>query len=161
MSIFRSSFATSYSSSQGVSPMKRTSRISLIVFLLVSLSACATLFNAKTSPVQMNSNPTGADVWLDGNRMGTTPISIDLSIKSEHSLTFRMEGRDEITCLVNRKVGAGWVILDVLGGLVPVIIDAATGSWYELDKSSCNANFGGINLDTLPAKLRESYSGTY
>ena len=141
--------------------MKWIGRISLVMFLLVSLSACAALFNEKTSPVQMYSNPAGAGVWIDGNRMGTTPISLDLSIKSEHSITFRMEGRDEITCLVNRKVGVAWVVFDVLGGLVPIIIDAATGSWYELDKEFCDANFGHASFVALSSEFRESYSGIY
>ncbi|GAA5522894.1 hypothetical protein Asal01_02862 [Fodinibius salicampi] len=29
--------------------------------------------------------------------------------------------------------------LDVLGGLVPVVVDAATGAWYNLDQESINA----------------------
>ena len=37
-------------------------------------------------------------------------------------------------------VGASWVILDVLGGLVPIIIDAATGKWNSLDRETCNIN---------------------
>ena len=46
---------------------------------------------------------------------------------------FKKEGFKEKTILVNSKVGAVWVILDILGGLVPVIIDAATGAWFEFD----------------------------
>ena len=135
---------------------------SFVMVLLLLVGACGTLFNSKTSPVQMNSNPVGAEVLVNGNRMGTTPMSIDLSIKSEHTVVFRMAGRDEVTCIINRKVGAGWVILDVLGGLVPVIIDAATGSWYELDKNTCNATFGGgIDLETLSPELRGSYGGIF
>jgi len=30
-------------------------------------------------------------------------------------------------------------VLDVLGGLVPIIVDAATNSWYKLDQSNFNA----------------------
>jgi hypothetical protein len=36
-------------------------------------------------------------------------------------------------------VGAGWVVLDVLAGLVGIIVDAATGAWYELDQDAVNA----------------------
>jgi len=36
-------------------------------------------------------------------------------------------------------VGAGWVILDILGGLIPVIVDAATGDWHYLDQTNVNA----------------------
>jgi hypothetical protein len=41
--------------------------------------------------------------------------------------------------VVNASVGAGWVIIDILGGLLPVIIDAATGDWYSLDQDHVNA----------------------
>ncbi len=27
-------------------------------------------------------------------------------------------------------MGGGWVVLDVIFGLVPVIVDAATGRWF-------------------------------
>ncbi len=33
-------------------------------------------------------------------------------------------------------MGAGWIILDILGGLVPIIVDVATGGWYELDNTN-------------------------
>lgn len=133
-----------------------------IMGLILVLGGCAALFNSKTSSIQMNSNPVGASVIVDGNRVGTTPMSIDLSNKAEHTVVFRMDGRDDVTCMINRKVGAGWVVLDVLGGLVPVIIDAATGSWYELDKNTCNGNLGGeIDLETLNPEISEAYGGVY
>jgi glycerol-3-phosphate acyltransferase PlsY len=44
-----------------------------------------------------------------------------------------------VTRVVNTKVGAGWVVLDVLGGLIPVIVDAATGDWKKLDQDAVNA----------------------
>ena len=40
---------------------------------------------------------------------------------------------------INSKVGAGWVILDVLGGLIPIVVDAATGSWKKLDQDAVDA----------------------
>ena len=86
----------------------------------------------------MNSNPSGAEVWIDGNRAGTTPVSITLDHKHEHVVVFIMDGYHEVSCRLNRKVGAGWVVLDVLFGLIPVVVDAATGSWHSLDGDVCN-----------------------
>jgi hypothetical protein len=40
---------------------------------------------------------------------------------------------------ITNHVGVGWIVLDVIFGLVPVIVDAATGSWYELDQKIVNA----------------------
>ena len=136
----------------------------LTVLLLVAFtSACGALFNSKTSTVQLNSNPTGLDVFVDGNRVGTTPISVELSVKEGHTVVFRSEDGQEVTCIVNRKVGAGWVILDVLGGLIPIVIDAATGSWYELDKEVCNANLGDGGEEILAQSIesRSGYRGSF
>jgi hypothetical protein len=100
--------------------------------------------------VTMNSNPVGATVLVDGGSVGTTPVSLDLDNNRSYNVVFRMEGRQDVACVINRGVGAGWVILDVLGGILPVVVDAATGSWYGLSQSSCNV--------TLPeaVSLRES-----
>lgn len=142
--------------------MRTISKAGSLLVAAGVFTACGALFNSKTSPVQMNSNPVGAEVWVDGNRVGTTPMSLDLSIKDSHTVTFRMDGRDEITCIVNRKVGVGWVVLDVLGGLVPIVIDAATGSWYELDKTACNADLGGGGAaEFLGTHIPGVYAGVY
>jgi hypothetical protein len=46
---------------------------------------------------------------------------------------FKKEGFKEKTILVSNKVGVGWVILDILVWIVPMVIDAVTGAWYEFD----------------------------
>ncbi len=112
-------------------------RIVAILPLLLT-TGCATLFNEGTKSVAMSSNPTGAEVWIDGARRGTTPISLDLNNHTSHTVVFRQEGHQEVTCQLTTSVGAGWVILDVLGGLIPVIVDAATGKWNSLDQGVCN-----------------------
>ncbi len=115
---------------------RSTGAVLLAAFLVGS--GCATLFASKSTTVSFNSNPVGASILVDGNRVGSTPFSMELDHKKDHVITFRMQGREDMTCLIGRKIGVGWIILDVLGGLVPVIIDAATGSWHSLDKNQCS-----------------------
>ncbi len=114
-------------------------RLLLVVPAIAMLAGCATIFAAKNSSVAMQTNPSGAEIWIDGNRMGVTPMSLELSNKKSYVITFKKHGQ-EATATLNNGVGAGWVILDVLGGLVPVIIDAATGSWYGLNSHVVNVN---------------------
>ncbi len=40
---------------------------------------------------------------------------------------------------ITNHVGAGWIILDVLAGRVPFVVDAATGAWYSLDQKNLDA----------------------
>ena len=45
----------------------------------------------------------------------------------------------QLTVMVDISVGEGWIVLDILGLLVPGIIDAATGDRYTLDQDHVNA----------------------
>jgi hypothetical protein len=40
---------------------------------------------------------------------------------------------------IKKKVGAGYIVLDILAGLFPIIIDAATGSRYSLAQKNIDA----------------------
>jgi hypothetical protein len=120
--------------------MKNKISACLVLCLCLYLSNCATLFKGTSEEINFGSNPVGAEVWVDGQMMGKTPINFKLSVKKEYKIEFRFEGQTR-TVMLNNHVGAGWIILDVLAGLVPVIIDAATGAWYSLDQKNVNVDF--------------------
>ena len=115
--------------------MKRTLAVGTLL-LSISLSGCATLFSSTNKGVMFTSEPTGAEVIINGQSFGKTPLSLNLKQKGDYAVTFRAPGYDDRAYRLNNHVGGGWIILDVLGGIIPVVIDAATGSWYSLDDSS-------------------------
>lgn len=123
--------------------MKKFYKVGLFFsFLAVAsliLLSCATIFKGSTDDVSFSSEPSGAKVYVNGNLLGTTPVQLELKSKSSYTIEFKKEGYETKTVLLNNSVGAGWIILDILGGLIPVIIDAATGNWYELDQEHVNA----------------------
>lgn len=102
-------------------------------------TGCATLFGPSSHALALASEPAGAEVYVNGFKMGTTPVELNLKADKSYTIEFRKEGYNSVTRVVNTKVGAGWVILDILGGLIPVIIDAATGNWNQLDQDAVNA----------------------
>jgi hypothetical protein len=114
---------------------KTTASIILGAFLL---SGCATLFKGSSEELQANSNP-NSEVYVNGSYRGDTPVRLNLKSDEEYDIRFEREGYETKTVHVSNSVGAGWVVLDVLGGLVPVIVDAATGAWHTLDQESVNA----------------------
>jgi hypothetical protein len=73
-------------------------------------------------------------------RLGTTPVQVKLDNHKTHTFTYRLEGYKEASCTLTRGTGGGWVIADVLLGLVPVVIDAATNSWSQTKGSHCSGN---------------------
>ena len=103
------------------------------LFAVLAVQGCATILAGK-GPVEVPTatTPPGADVYLDGNRLGTTPVKVQVERRQSHTLVFKLAGYKDASCLLQKKTGAGWIILDVLTGLVPIVIDAATGAWSKV-----------------------------
>jgi hypothetical protein len=113
--------------------------ITTILTLTILITGCATLLAPKTHPLAVSSEPHGADVYVNGFKMGTTPVELNLKADKSYAIEFRKEGYETVTRVVNTKVGAGWIVLDVITGFIPVIIDATTGAWNSLDQDAVNA----------------------
>ena len=118
--------------------MKTFSQI-MAVCSLLTLTQCATVFKGPSQKVSFSSNPTGASVFVNGQLYGVTPLDLKLEPKHPYTIEFKKEGHQSKTVMLTNSVGAGWVIVDVIFGLVPVVVDAATGSWYNLDQDNVNA----------------------
>lgn len=112
----------------------------------VATTACGTLFNAKVKTVTMVSTPDQAEVWIDGIMRGVTPLSLELDNHESHTVVFRKEDHSDVACELNSSAGVLWIVLDILGGLIPIIVDAATGDWNGIDQNACD-----VVLPTSPA----------
>lgn len=112
---------------------------SFLAITIFVFNSCATIFKGSTDDVNFSSDPSGAKVYVNGDLLGTTPFALELKSNKTYTLEFKKDGYETKTVLLNNSVGAGWIILDVLGGLIPIIIDAATGNWYSLDQEHVNA----------------------
>jgi hypothetical protein len=112
-------------------------RLALVCAALTT-SGCATLFGSGPTRVDLRSDTPGADVYVDGSHRGKTPLTLALDNKKPVTVTFKMAGRRDQTVNLRTKVRPAFVVLDVIGGLVPVIVDAATGEWKRLDPKTVN-----------------------
>ena len=123
--------------------MKALSKVgayfSLLAAVVFLFNGCATLFKGSTEAISYSSDPSSAKVYVNGQLMGTTPFELQMKTNQTYTIEFRKDGYQDRTVVLNNSVGGGWVVLDVLGGLIPVVIDAATGNWYSLDQSNVNA----------------------
>ena len=104
-----------------------------LVALTLALSGCATVLNNKDPEVEIISDPPAAEVYVDGNYYGRAPVRVDMTVRNDHVVVLRKEGYYDRTEQVTRFVGFGWIVLDILTGLVPLIIDMATGDWNMLE----------------------------
>jgi len=122
-----------------------------------ALAGCATLFNQDTKAIAFTSVPIEAEVWIDGVQRGVTPLTLDLDNHTSHTVTFRKQGHRDVVCNLTTTTGALRIVLDVLGGLVPVIVDAATGAWKSVEQDSCNVTLpemGGVRRTGPDGQLR-------
>lgn len=112
----------------------------IAVLGLFAVGGCATLFSSGANTLALQSDTPGADVYINGNLRGKTPLTLELDNAKPVTVTFKQAGRQDQTVEIGTKVRGGMVVLDFLGGLIPVIIDAATGEWKALEMKSFTAN---------------------
>jgi len=108
-------------------------------------TACAAVLGSHQKTFDLQSTPQSADVYLDGNRLGATPLRVKLDNHKNYTFVYRKEGYKDASCTLTKSTGAGWVIFDVVTGLVPIVIDAATNSWSQTQGSHCTGS-----LEQLP-----------
>ncbi|RIZ72063.1 MAG: PEGA domain-containing protein [Methylococcales bacterium] len=122
--------------------MKKTvlASLCLLVGLGPVLSGCATIIDGTKQKVSFSSNPSHAEIIVDGKVLGTTPLTQDLSKKTEHSVTLNLSGYHPYEVKLTKKVNS-WVWGNlVFGGLIGLGVDALTGGLYELTPSQINAD---------------------
>jgi hypothetical protein len=113
------------------SVMKRLA--SPAVLAILAVLGCGTIFSGGPDPLMFRSDPEGARVFVNGQEMGTTPLTLELDASKQYVITFRREGYEDATASLGTHVQAGWVVLDILVGVIGVAIDAATGDWKAFD----------------------------
>ena len=104
-------------------------------------NGCALIFKGTSEKVSFNSDPLASKVYVNGQVMGNTPLELKLESKKSYTIEFKKEGFETKTVHLSNSIGAGYIILDIIFGfgLIPIIIDAATGAWYTLDEDHINA----------------------
>lgn len=113
-------------------PLQLVAVICLVVAMPFA-AGCGLMFGGTRQTIRATSSPEGAVVVTTPSTVDyKTPTVLNLERKNSYVLTFSMPGYTSQKVEVQRKMRVGIVVLDVLSGLVGVVIDAATGAWYQL-----------------------------
>lgn len=120
------------------------------VLVLAPVAAgCGLIFKGTTDTVPVMSNPVGAQVFVDGMYAGVTPLQVSLDGERDHMVTFRAPGYQDFTVPVTMRIGAGYLVLDILfTGLLGIVVDAVTGAWNV-------ARPGTIAVNLAPAQQQQ------
>ncbi len=97
-------------------------------FSISSLFASATLFHGSTQNISINSQPNGANVYVDGQLMGTTPVTLSLKKGKYSTIEIRNKCYKPVT-LPLQKTFDPVAILDIFWDLSTT--DFITGNLWE------------------------------
>ncbi len=116
-----------------------------LLITFIAISGCATIFTGTTQEINFSSEPTGAKVYIDGIEEGTTPLTATFKKGKEYNIDFKLKGYEDKSLRLTYSIGVGWVILDVIAGLVGVVVDAITQAWFSFDVENYKAVMRRIN----------------
>jgi hypothetical protein len=117
--------------------MARNRKIICYCFLFAVLpfviGGCATVFKGTSRDLQINSDPPGAEVYIDGSLEGSTPTTVSVKSTMNHRVSLKMDGYEPLDTVVFKQISPVWVSVDLMLLWLPAIVDMATGAWYELN----------------------------
>ncbi len=111
----------------------------------LSTSGCATIVASGPDPVPVNSQPSGAQIFVDGALVGTTPSTIKLARDTSGTITIEKPGFEPMT-VHKSKVLNGWVFGNLCVGMLPgLLIDIATGNTKRFSKTPVTVSLTPLN----------------
>ena len=126
----------------------------LVVLCAFSFLSCGALFKGTTQTIGVKSFQEGSTIEVDGQTY-VSPALIELPRNQNYVVTISKEGYETQQVRINKTVSSGIVILDVLGGVFPVVIDAVMGTLYNLSPGEINVNLQSKQSGALdiPVKI--------
>lgn len=106
------------------------------VICLLQFSSCATIISGNKSPLIIRSEPSGAEVLIDGVSVGRTPLFADIRRMEDHEIRLMKAGFVEASQTTGRKLNA-WAAGNVIFGLFGIfglLVDASTGAAFSPKK---------------------------
>lgn len=116
----------------------------------LSLTGCSTIMNGTTHNLSVNSNVQNAKVYINGVYKGETPISLTLPTNEKvYTVKIEADGYIPYTEVLQRKA-SGWAWGNVLlGGIIGLGIDMATGGLYIYDKDNITGDLNKVQVGKL------------
>jgi hypothetical protein len=125
-----------------------------VVAATIVLCCCASIMHGTHQDVGISSNPTGAQVAVDGHPTGTTPVIANLSRKDNHIVRIDLAGYKPYETALTRSV-SGWVWGNIVfGGLIGLAVDAISGGLYKLTPEQISATLLSGQASAVPSRDR-------
>lgn len=120
--------------------MRNYNKTILAAVIFIGVSSCATFFGDTTRKVQINSEPPGANIYVNGVFYAKTPGQLLLPTAgySSHKIVVSKEGFESSDVYINTKFQK----IGYLNILMPpgFFIDFASDTMFTLDPKDLNQN---------------------
>jgi len=103
--------------------------------VLLAIVGCASIFSSGPTDLTFTSDPEGAEVLINNEPLGTTPVLLKLHAEKKYVITYRKDGCEDATVQLNTHVQAGYVVLDFFAPF-GLIVDLITGEWKEFNEDT-------------------------
>lgn len=116
----------------------------LLTGLILGLSSCATIILGSKQSVGISSTPSSAKIFINDEEVGITPQTVQIKKNQAQSFKVRieLEGYEPYETVLTRKT-SGWIAGNILlGGLIGLVVDFATGGAYLLTPEQIEAQLG-------------------
>jgi len=131
-------------------------RCAVAAVALALSTGCATIVKGTTAKIPVASDPTAADILVDGNFVGQTPTTVVLKKTTDHLLTIQKVGYQPKSVPVVKTVG-GAVWGNILaGGLIGWGVDASNGAQYNLIPTTIAVKLDPVTSVALGAGAEDS-----
>lgn len=100
--------------------------------VLMFSTGCATIVTGRDTGYPIMTQPEGAKVLVNGLFQGTTPLLLEMDRNSNYLVRVEKEGCPHFDTLISSQMNPWLVGNIVFGGLIGLLIDAATGSSSRL-----------------------------
>jgi hypothetical protein len=116
--------------------MKRLTMASGLCALL-ALSGCATLFGGGShQKLKFDSAPEGATVFMNGQQLGVTPLTVDVQREKNVAITFKKDGYESQSIVLDTHLNP-WFWGDVIAtSLLSTTVDTVTNSTVKYSEDS-------------------------
>jgi hypothetical protein len=117
------------------------------------LSGCATIVHGTKQNVTITSAPQNAQVTIINPTKsvvftGATPVTAQLSRKSEYDVLVKLPGYRETQVHINKNMDTLYLCNIVCGGLIGLVIDATNGAMNKLEPNNINVSLVTVSTNT-------------
>ena len=125
-----------------------TCRLVTLIFVFFLTSGCASILKGTTQGIPISSDPSGADILVDGNLVGTTPTDVEMKRKRDHLVVIEKKDYHPKSVPVVKDVG----------GAVWGSFNWGASSWSASDATRTQKIYGTGSGNTIGHRF--THSGT-